>query len=192
MTESDGRDDGPIGSPIGTGLVTVATNRSVDTGAAGDEIVALLEEHGCEIAMREHIDNDYDTVQSVISRLVDRDDVDLIVTSGGTSIEPNDVTLEAVDPLVEKDLTAFSELFTAIAYEEFGSRTVASRARAGIVEEVPVFCLPGNRDAVRLGLEEIILPEARHLVTLAHSDALEESSGMEISVAESEENDVDE
>lgn len=191
MTESN-EGNGPIGGPIGTGLVTIATNRSIDTGAAGDEIATFLGENGFEVVMQEHIDSDYDKVQSVVSRLVDRDDVDLIVTSGGTSIEPEDVTLEAVSPLIEKNLTAFSELFTTLAYEEFGTQVIAARTLAGVAEEVPVFCLPGNRDAVRLGLEEIILPEARHLVTLAHSESTEESPEMETGAAGSGENDVDE
>ena len=191
MTESN-EGTGPIGGPIGTGLVTVATNRSIDTGADGDDIATFLGENGCEVVMQEHIDSDYDKVQSVVSRLVDRDDVDLIVTSGGTSIEPDDVTLEAVGPLIEKNLTAFSELFTTLAYEEFGTQVIAARALAGVAEEVPIFCLPGNRDAVRLGLEEIILPEARQLVTLAHSEPTEESPEMEPDTTENGENDVDE
>ncbi|MFC4436717.1 MULTISPECIES: MogA/MoaB family molybdenum cofactor biosynthesis protein [Natrialbaceae] len=192
MTQSNEEENGPIGGPIGTGLVTVATNRSIDTGAAAAEIATVLEENGCEVVMQEHIDSDYDKIQSVVSRLVDRDDVDMIVTSGGTSIEPEDATLEAVDPLIEKDLTAFSELFTTVAYEEFGTQVVAARTAAGVSEEVPVFCLPGNRDAVRLGLEEIILPEARHLVILAREGTSEESSETETGTTEGEENDADE
>ncbi|ELY51772.1 MogA/MoaB family molybdenum cofactor biosynthesis protein [Natronococcus jeotgali] len=190
MTESENGTD-PIGSPVGVGLVTVATNRPDATGAGGEEIATYFEGSDCEVAMREHVNKDYDTIQSVVSRLVDRDDVDLIVTSGGTSVEPADVTPEAVEPLVEKHLTAFSELFTTLAYREFGTQVVAARCFAGIADEVPVFCLPPSRDAVRLGLEELVLPEARQLVTLARGDE-EASSEPEPDAVGPEETDADE
>ncbi|WP_394741267.1 MogA/MoaB family molybdenum cofactor biosynthesis protein [Natronococcus roseus] len=191
MTESES-ESGPIGSQLGVGLVTVATNRPVDTGASGGEIATYLEENGCDVAMREHVGKDYDKVQSVVSRLIDRDDVDLVVTSGGTSVEPDDVTLEAVGPLIEKELTAFSELFTTLSYRKFGAKVVAARTSAGVAKEVPVFCLPASRDAVRLGLEEIVLPEARHLVTLAREDASETSPELGTDTAEREGTDADE
>jgi molybdopterin adenylyltransferase len=168
MDDTESADDeGSIDTPICVGVITVATDRSLDTDAAGETIESRLEADGCEVAIREHVSADHDTVQTIVSRLIDRDDVELIVTSGATSIEPNDVTLDAVEPLLTKELTAFSELFTMLSYDAFGSHAVAARALGGVVEEVPVFCLPGNHDAVRLALDEIIVPEAAHLVRLA-------------------------
>ncbi|MFU8869440.1 MogA/MoaB family molybdenum cofactor biosynthesis protein [Natronococcus sp.] len=152
------------------GVVTIATNRSLSTDAAGETIGAILEENGYEVPMREHVGADHDKVQSIVSRMVDRDDVELVLTSGATSIEPDDVTLEAVRPLLDKELTTFNDLFSTLAYDAFGSHVVAARTLAGVSGDVPVFCLPGNRDAVRLGLEELILPEATHLVALANEE----------------------
>jgi molybdopterin adenylyltransferase len=163
-------EEGSIDTPIRVGVVTIATDRALDTDAAGKTMESLLEANGCELTVREHVGADHDTVQSIVSRLVDRDDVELIVTSGATSIEPDDVTPDAVEPLLTTELTAFSELFTMLSYEAFGSHAVAARALGGVIEDVPVFCLPGNRDAVRLGLDEIIVPEAAHLVGLARPD----------------------
>jgi molybdopterin adenylyltransferase len=168
--ETNATDDGSVETPIGVGVVTVATDRSLSTDAAGETIVAILEENGHKVAMREHVGADHDNVQSIVSRMVDRDDVSLVITSGATSIEPGDVTLEAVSPLLDKDLTTFSEIYAGLAYEAFGSHAVAARTLAGVVEDVPVFCLPGNRDAVRLGLEKVLLPEVTHLVELARED----------------------
>lgn len=152
---------------LGVGVVTIATSRSLATDAAGEAVVTALKTAGHEIATREHIGSDHDRVQSIVSRTIDRDDVDLVVTAGATSVEPSDVTIEAVEPLLDKKLTAFSDLFTKLAYDAIGSRAVASRTAAGVTDGVPVFSLPGNEDATRLALEEIILPEADHLVALA-------------------------
>jgi molybdopterin adenylyltransferase len=160
-------DDDPEEELPGVGVVTIATNRSLTTDAAGEAIEEILEERGFEVPMREHVGADHDKVQSIVSRMVDRDDVELVVTSGATSIEPDDVTLEAVRPLLGKELSTFNDLFSTLAYDAFGSHVVAARTLAGVSGDVPVFCLPGNRDAVRLGLEKLVLPEATHLVGLA-------------------------
>jgi len=116
--------------------------------------------------VREHVGSDYDRVQSIVSRLIDRDDVEIVITAGATGVEPADITIEAVDPLLEKKLATFSELFTVLAYEQIGTKAVAARTLAGIAE--------GRRssvsrqpDAARLALAEIILPEATGIVELA-------------------------
>lgn len=185
MDETDANDEdedgaaSPAAEPLCAGVVTVATDRSLDTDPAGEAIVTLLEEDGLDVVMREHVNADHDKVQSVVSRMIDRDDVDVVITGGATSIEPSDVTLEAVGPLIDKELTAFSELFTTLAYERVGSRAVAARTLAGVAEDVPVFCLPGNGDAVRLAIEEIVLPEAVHLVELAREDLGEDAGEIE-------------
>lgn len=155
---------------LGIAVLTIATERSLATDAAGEAIATALEAAGHELATREHIGSDHDRVQSIVSRLIDRDDVDLVVTAGATSVEPSDVTIEAVEPLLDKRLTAFDELFTRLAYDEVGTRVVAARTVAGVADGVPVFCLPGNEGATRLGFEDIVLPEAIHLVNLARED----------------------
>lgn len=149
------------------GVVTISDERELATDAAGEAIVTRIEEAGNEVTMREHVGSDYDRVQSIVERMIDRNDVDVVLTAGSTSIEPDDVTLEAVEPLLEKELTAFDELFTQLGYERLGSRIVAVRTLAGVADGVVVFCLPGNADTTALAIEEIILPEASGLVELA-------------------------
>ncbi|SDQ30455.1 MogA/MoaB family molybdenum cofactor biosynthesis protein [Natronobacterium texcoconense] len=153
--------------PLAVAVVTIAADRTLSTDEAGETIVAALEEAGHEVATREHVSPDHDGVQSIVLRVIERGDVDLVITAGAASVEPDDVAVEAVEPLLDKELTAFRELFTTLAYEEVGTRAVASRTLAGVADGKPVFCLPGNVGGARLGTESIILPEARHLVDLA-------------------------
>ena len=175
-TESDSSAaDDPASEPtLGASVVTIASNRSLDSDAAGAAIEDALEEAGHDLATREHVAPDHDRVQSIVLRMIERDDVDIVITAGATSVEPDDVVIEAVEPLLDKELTAFRELFTSMAYEAVGTRVVAARTLAGVAEGKPVFCLPGNGGAAQLATEEIILPEARYLIDLARPDDADE------------------
>ncbi len=150
-----------------TGVITIASDRGLEEDAAGETVSDLLEADGHEVAVREHVGADHDTVQSIVSRLLDRDDVDLVITAGATGVEPDDVTIEAVEPLLEKELSAFGELVTVLGYERVGTTVVGARTLAGVADGTPIFCLPGHVDAVRLALEEILLAEAPALVERA-------------------------
>ncbi|MFB6068542.1 MAG: molybdenum cofactor biosynthesis protein B [Halobacterium sp.] len=154
-------------STLGVAVVTVSTSRSLDDDPSGDAIVETATGAGHEVATRELIDDDFDGVQQTVDALSRRDDVDVVVTTGGTGITPDDVTVEAVRPLFGKELPGFGELFRRLSYDDIGTKVVGTRAVAGVVDETPVFCLPGSENAVDLGVEEIILPEAGHLVGLA-------------------------
>ncbi|QLG61500.1 MogA/MoaB family molybdenum cofactor biosynthesis protein [Halorarum salinum] len=155
---------------VGYAVVTVSSSRSIEDDPAGDAIVAAVEDAGDELVTRELVRDDYDGVQGAINNLVDRDDVDCVVTTGGTGVTPDDVTVEAVDPLFDKRLPGFGELFRAMSREEIGTMVVATRATAGVADGVPVFCLPGSENAALLGAEGIIAPEAPHLAGLASRD----------------------
>jgi molybdenum cofactor biosynthesis protein B len=152
---------------VGAAVVTVSSTRSLDDDPAGDVIVEAFESAGHEVSTRELVGDDYDGLQSTVNRLVDRDDTDVVVTTGGTGVTPDDVTVEAVEGLFSKRLPGFGELFRRLSEDEIGTRVVATRATAGVVHEVPVFCLPGSENAAHLGSEEIIVPEAPHLAGLA-------------------------
>jgi molybdenum cofactor biosynthesis protein B len=151
---------------VGVAVVTISSSRSLETDPAGDAIESAIETTG-EVVTRELIRDDFDTIQGIVNRLADRDDVDVVVTAGGTGVTPDDVTIEAVRPLFSKELPGFGELFRILSHEDIGTKVVATRATAGIVDGVPVFCMPGSESAVRLGTEEIIVPEAGHLAGLA-------------------------
>ncbi|WP_292343366.1 molybdenum cofactor biosynthesis protein B, partial [Methanohalophilus sp. DAL1] len=80
-----------------------------------------------------------------------------------------DVTIEALCPLFEKELEGFGELFRLKSLDQIGSATILSRATAGIIQGCAVFCLPGSPKAVELAVEEIVIPEAGHIVKHARS-----------------------
>ncbi|MEF8821865.1 MAG: molybdopterin-binding protein [Halovenus sp.] len=145
-------------------IVTVADDRSIAEDAQGDVVVEAIEEDDGTVTTRDLIQPSYDSVQSTTTRLTDRDDVDVVVVIGGTGIEPDDVTVEAVEPLFSKQLPGFGELFRLLAHEDKGTAIVGTRTTAGVIDNVPVFAVPGTIDGALLATDEIILPEAQSLV----------------------------
>jgi len=159
---------------LGVGVVTVSSSRTSDDDPAGDAIVAAVADAGHEVVVREIVRDNYDGVQNAVDTLTGRGDVDVVVTTGGTGVTPDDVTIEAVRPLYDKTLPGFGELFRQLSYDEIGTKVVGTRATAGIADGVPVFCLPGSENAATLGAEAIIVEEAPHLAGLATRDEDEE------------------
>jgi molybdenum cofactor biosynthesis protein B len=157
-------------SELGFAVVTVSSSRSVDDDPAGDAITELVGEEGHDVVTRELVADDHDRVQKTVNNIVGRDDVSVIVTTGGTGVTPDDVTIEAVCPLLEKELPGFGELFRRRSYDDIGTKIVGTRATAGVVDGTVVCCLPGSENAVRLGVSEIVLEEAGHLVGLAQRE----------------------
>lgn len=158
---------------FGAAVVTISSTRTLENDPSGDEIVNALEHAGHTVVTRELIDDEYDSIQTAIDALIGRRDVDVVVTTGGTGVTPDDVTVEAVRPLCDKVLPGFGELFRRRSEAEVGTRVIATRAIAGIADGVLVVCLPGSVNAVSLGIE-IIEAEAGHLVGLITRDVEEE------------------
>lgn len=94
---------------------------------------------------------------------VEKSDADAVVICGGTGLTPLDLTLEAVEPLFEKTLPGFGEIFRYRSLEEVGTRAMLTRASAGVYHGRAVFCLPGSPGAARLGID-LILAEINHII----------------------------
>lgn len=148
-------------------MVTVSSTRELEDDPAGDAIETALESVDHEVVIRELVRDNYDGIQTTVGHLADRTDVDCIVSTGGTGVSPDDYTVDAVEPLFDRTLPGFGELFRTLSREEIGTRVIATRATAGLITDVPVFCLPGSEAAARLGATEIIAPQVGHLVGLA-------------------------
>jgi molybdenum cofactor biosynthesis protein B len=155
---------------VSAAILTISSSRSLEEDPAGEAIGEAFERAGHEVSTRALVTDDHDDVQAAIDGLVDRGDTDIVVTTGGTGITPDDVTIEAVSPLFTKELPGFGELFRRRSYGEIGARIVATRAIAGVAGETPVFCLPGSENAARLG-SEIATEVCGHLAGLARQDA---------------------
>lgn len=161
------------GARLAYAIVTVTGERSISEDTQGDTVVEIIEDAGETVTSRDLINASYDSVQSSVTTLAKRDDVDVVVSIGGTGVEPADVTVEALNPLFDKRLPGFGQLFRRLAYDDHGTGVVGSRVTAGIVADTPVFAVPGTIDGAILATEEIIVPEARTLTEAATSGPAE-------------------
>lgn len=140
---------------------------------SGDLIAGALEARGHVVASRAIVPDDLAKIRGKVGGLLSSEDVDVVVVCGGTGISPSDVTIEAVEPLLDKVLPGFGELFRWLSYREIGPAAVLTRALAGVAGGKAVFCIPGSPQAVRLCVEKFILPEAGHIVKHAREGQCE-------------------
>jgi molybdenum cofactor biosynthesis protein B len=143
-------------------VVTVSDTRVEATDASGRAVVELLEQAGHVVESKAIVRDEVEEVRTIVGAHLGR--VDAVITTGGTGIASRDTTCDALDPLFERRIDGFGELFRALSYEEIGSAAMLSRATAGIACGTVVFVLPGSENAVRLAMTKLILPELGHLV----------------------------
>lgn len=91
------------------------------------------------------------------------ENIDVILTTGGTGLDTRDITVETVESLFEKRIEGFGELFRAKSYEEIGSAALLSRATAGVYKKTIIFSMPGSPNAVKTALS-LIIDELPHFV----------------------------
>ena len=145
------------------GVITISDTRTPETDGSGGAIRELLEGQGHTVARYAVVkDEPAQIVQAV--REFAQDGCRVILTNGGTGIASRDSTFEAIDALLEKRLPGFGELFRMLSYQEIGAAAMLSRATAGTVGDALVFCMPGSTGAVRLAMQQLILPQLAHLV----------------------------
>jgi molybdenum cofactor biosynthesis protein B len=101
-------------------------------------------------------------LQAVIRQNLDQK-INLLITIGGTGIAKRDITIEAIRPLLDKELPGFGELFRSQTFQEVGSVSMMTRTLAGIAQHSLIICLPGSPNAVKLGLN-LISQEISHIL----------------------------
>jgi molybdopterin adenylyltransferase len=150
---------------IRTAVITVSTTRNKDNDTSGRTIIELIEKEIPGPVLYEIVPDDIKRIkEAVLSAL---ESSNCIIVNGGTGLTHDDCTIEAVSPIFEKTIDGFGELFRLKSYEDIGTRALLSRAAAGIHKGKVIFCIPGSTGAVKLAIEEIILPEIKHILTHA-------------------------
>jgi molybdopterin adenylyltransferase len=146
-------------------VITVSDTRNKDTDKSGKLMMEMLEQAGHAIVDYVIVKDEAAPIQEAILNGCESDDIDVILTNGGTGIAKRDVTIETVQELLDKEIVGFGELFRMLSYQEdIGSAAILSRAIAGVVKNKAVFSTPGSTGAVKLAMNKLILPEIGHVV----------------------------
>ena len=146
------------------GMITVSTTRALADDSSGKWISDQAINEGHEVVYHQVIPDDADIISTTVKNVIRHQRPQVILMSGGTGITEKDVTIEALNPMFAKTLTAFGALFAHLSFEEIGSAAFLSRATAGIIEKTVVVCMPGSINACKLACRKLIFPELGHLV----------------------------
>ncbi|SFK09613.1 molybdenum cofactor biosynthesis protein B [Caulobacter sp. UNC279MFTsu5.1] len=142
--------------PVRVAILTVSDTRDESTDTSGQLLVERAKAAGHDLAGRAVVRDDIETIRRTVRDWVASGQVDAVVSTGGTGLTGRDVTVEALEPLFDKKIDGFSVVFHLVSYASVGLSTLQSRATAGLIDGVFVFCLPGSNGAVRDGWDKVI------------------------------------
>ncbi len=142
-------DDSRAFVPVRIAVLTVSDTRSLAEDRSGQTLVDRIADAGHILARRDIVTDDKEKIRDVVLAWSKDPDVDVVITTGGTGFTGRDVTPEALEPIFEKRMDGFSEVFHRISYDKIGTSTIQSRATGGVVNATFVFVLPGSPGACK-------------------------------------------
>ena len=146
------------------GVITASDTRDAASDESGRVIRELIEGAGHRVMHYEVLPDTPERIAEAVRQSLR--ELDGVIINGGTGIAARDSTIEAIRPLLDKEIEGFGELFRALSFQEIGSAAFLSRAMAGISGGKIVVALPGSPGACRLAMEKLLLPELGHMAHL--------------------------
>jgi molybdopterin adenylyltransferase len=143
--------------PLKIAVLTVSDTRNLKDDKSGALLVQRIVAAGHLVAERSIVKDDIASIQGRVKAWIADPRIDAIITTGGTGFTGRDVTPEAVEPLFEKKMDAFSALFLVVSFPKIGTSAIQSRATAGVAGSTYIFCLPGSPGACRDAWDEILV-----------------------------------
>ena len=148
--------------PLNIAVLTVSDTRTEETDKSGRILTESAEQSGHKVVEKAIVKDDIYQMRAVFSRWIADPQVHVILSTGGTGITGRDSTPEAVQPLLDKPIEGFGELFRSVSMEEIGASAIQSRAIAGLTNQTLIFCLPGSTGACRTGWDSILKQQLDH------------------------------
>lgn len=137
-------------------VLTVSDSRDESTDKSGKLLVERLQAAGHRCAEKAIVPDDVYAIRAIVSRWIADGAVQAVITTGGTGVTGRDGTPEAVQPLLDKQIEGFGEVFRAVSLQQIGTSTIQSRALAGVANGTYIFCVPGSSGACATAWDEII------------------------------------
>ena len=147
---------------ITCGLITLSDSRKSEKLDLSGKYIAEEIESRYTLKSRKLIPDEKEDLINAIDSMVS-EDIDVIMTNGGTGLDTRDITVETVESLFEKKIDGFGELFRTKSFEEIGSAALLSRATAGVYKKTIIFSMPGSPNAVKTAMS-LIIDELPHFV----------------------------
>ncbi|UCF80852.1 MAG: molybdenum cofactor biosynthesis protein MoaB [Acidobacteriota bacterium] len=145
-------------------VLGVSDTRTEENDFSGQLVKELLKDNFHKVVGYSILKDDKAKIKTAVKKLAADDRVEVILLTGGTGISPRDVTVEAIEEIFDKKIDGFGQVFRSLSYAEVGPAAILSRATAGVIQRKVVVAMPGALEAVRLAMNDILLPELGHMV----------------------------
>ena len=142
--------------PINIAIITISDSRTKENDTSGDTLEKRITDAGHIMIKRTIIPDDVSQIKDTLDTMSKEEDIDCIITTGGTGLTGRDTTPEAVKAIASKHIDGFGELFRQVSFEKIGTSAIQSRAVAALINSTYVFCLPGSTGACKDGWDEIL------------------------------------
>jgi molybdenum cofactor biosynthesis protein B len=142
--------------PVRIAVLTVSDTRTIEEDKSGNTLAKRIEDAGHILAARTICRDETADIADQVTQWSKQEDIDVVITTGGTGFTGRDVTPDALEPLFEKRMDGFSVMFHKISAEKIGTSTIQSRATAGLINQTFVFVLPGSPGACKDGWDGIL------------------------------------
>ena len=142
--------------PVNIAVLTVSDTRKAADDKSGDTLATRIEEAGHKIADRMILQDERAEIADQLRAWCAREDIDVVISTGGTGLTGRDVTVEAHRDVYEKEIDAFGTVFTMVSMQKIGTSAVQSRATGGVALGTYLFALPGSPGACKDAWDEIL------------------------------------
>jgi molybdenum cofactor biosynthesis protein B len=143
--------------PVNIAVLTVSDSRDASNDTSGDTLTARITAAGHRVTARAILKDDADLLETQLRQWIADQNIDVVISTGGTGITGRDITPEAFARVLEKTIEGFGELFRMLSYQKIGTSTLQSRALGGVAGGTYLFALPGSTGAVKDGWDDILV-----------------------------------
>ena len=133
---------------VNIALLTVTDTRTIDTDKSGAILVKKINEQKHKLVDRKLVKDEKELIKKILSEWIKKDNIDVIITTGGTGLTGRDITPEAINEIADKKIPGFGELFRELSYKSIGTAAMQSRACAVLANGKYIFALPGSSGGV--------------------------------------------
>jgi len=156
MSNSKSGHGGKSFIPLNIAVLTVSDTRDESNDTSGQLLVERVTSAGHQVAEKAIVKDDVYQLRAIVSKWIADENVQAVISTGGTGFTLRDNTPEALMPLFDKNVEGFGEVFRAISLEEIGTSTIQSRAFGGIANQTVILCVPGSTNACRTAWDKLV------------------------------------
>ena len=133
---------------VNIALLTVTDTRTIENDKSGKILVNKIDEAKHKLIDRKICKDTKDEIVKILKEWIKQENIDVIITTGGTGLTGRDITPEAVNEIADKHIPGFGEVFRTLSLKTVGTSAIQSRACAVLANGKYVFALPGSSGGV--------------------------------------------